>query len=36
MLSAIFWLAVGAFIGWNIPQPEFAKRAQEKITSFFK
>jgi hypothetical protein len=36
MLSTIFWLAVGAFIGWNFPQPEFAKRIQEKITSFFK
>ncbi len=31
MLSTLFWLAVGAFIGWNLPQPEFAKRIQQII-----
>lgn len=36
MLEAIFWLAIGAFIGWNLPQPEFAKNIQEKITNYFK
>jgi hypothetical protein len=36
MLSSIFWLAVGAFVGWNLPQPEFAKNIQNKVTSFFK
>jgi hypothetical protein len=36
MLSAIFWLVVGLAVGWNFPQPEFAKRAQEKVVSFFK
>lgn len=36
MLSTLFWLAVGAFIGWNLPQPEFAKKLQEKITTFFR
>ena len=35
MLETIFWLLVGAFIGWNIPQPEFAKRIEEKIKSLF-
>jgi hypothetical protein len=35
MLEIIFWLAVGAFVGWNFPQPEFAKRIQEKVVSFF-
>ena len=39
MISALFWLAVGAFIGWNLPQPEFAKRIQAYIDrelNFFK
>lgn len=31
MLEALFWLAVGAFIGWNFPQPAFAKTMQDKI-----
>jgi hypothetical protein len=30
MLSIIFWIAVGAFIGWNWPQPAFAKKLQEE------
>ncbi len=36
MLETIFWLALGAFIGWNFPQPEFAKTIQVKIQSLFK
>lgn len=36
MLEIIFWLAVGAFIGWNFPQPEFAKAIQAKIQGLFK
>lgn len=31
MLDILFWLAIGAFIGWNIPQPFWAKLVQEKI-----
>jgi hypothetical protein len=31
MISTLFWLAVGAFIGWNLPQPEFAKTIQAAI-----
>lgn len=31
MLSSLFWLAVGAFIGWNLPQPQFAKDIQAAI-----
>jgi len=31
MLDILFWIAVGAFIGWNFPQPFFAKIVQEKI-----
>ena len=36
MLETIFWLAVGAFIGWNFPQPEFAKAIQAKILGMFR
>lgn len=36
MLEALFWLIVGAFIGWNLPQPEFAKKFQEKFKDYFK
>ena len=31
MLDTLLWLAVGAFIGWNFPQPSWAKTLQEKI-----
>lgn len=36
MLETLFWLALGAFIGWNFPQPEFAKKIQIKILGAFK
>lgn len=35
MLETIFWIAVGAFVGWNFPQPFWAKIIQEKITGLF-
>lgn len=35
MLSLLF-LAVGAFVGWNLPQPAFAKSIQEKVVAFVK
>jgi hypothetical protein len=31
MLETVFWISLGAFIGWNFPQPEFAKNLQAKI-----
>jgi hypothetical protein len=31
MLDTIFWIAVGAFVGWNFPQPSWAKAIQAKI-----
>lgn len=31
MLDTLLWLAVGAFIGWNFPQPSWAKTLEEKI-----
>ena len=36
MLSSIILLAIGAFIGWNFPQPDFAKAIQAKILDLFR
>ena len=36
MLETLFWLALGAFIGWNFPQPEFANNIQAIIFTIFK
>lgn len=27
---------VGLFVGWNLPQPEWAKTIQAKVLSYFK
>lgn len=35
MLDTIFWLAIGAFVGWNFPQPQFAKNIQAKVMAIF-
>lgn len=35
-MSELFFLAVGAFIGWNLPQPEFAKRIQARLVALVK
>jgi hypothetical protein len=35
MFDTLLWIAVGAFIGWNFPQPFWAKMIQEKIQSAF-
>ena len=35
MLETIFWIFVGAFVGWNLPQPEWAKNVEEKIKNIF-
>lgn len=36
MLETLFWLALGVFVGWNFPQPEFAKTIQAKVLGLFK
>ena len=36
MLDIIFWIAVGAFVGWNFPQPFWARTIQAKITNLIK
>ena len=35
MVDILLWLIVGAFIGWNFPQHEFAKTMQEKLQAMF-
>jgi hypothetical protein len=30
MLETIFYIIIGAFIGWNFPQPQYAKDFQTK------
>jgi hypothetical protein len=36
MLEALFWILIGAFIGWHVPQPLWAKALQEKALALFK
>ena len=31
MLDTVFWIAVGAFVGWNFPQPVWARAVQARI-----
>lgn len=31
MLDILLWVAVGAFVGWNLPQPFWAVYVQEKV-----
>jgi hypothetical protein len=31
MLETLFWLFLGAFVGWNFPQAQFAKNIQAKV-----
>ena len=36
MFETLLWLVVGAFIGWNLPQPDFAKNIQAKLAGLIK
>jgi len=36
MFELIIGIVIGAFIGWNVPQPEYAKKIQNKISELFK
>lgn len=35
MLDIVLWILVGAFIGWHIPEPTWARIIKEKALSFF-
>ena len=32
-MGTLFWILIGAFIGWNIPQPWWARYIQEKVST---
>jgi hypothetical protein len=36
MIDTLFWILVGAFIGWNFPQPWWARIIQSRIVDFFQ
>ena len=36
MIYTLIILVIGVFIGWNMPQPQWAKNFQGKIASLFK
>jgi hypothetical protein len=36
MLETLFWLTIGAFVGWNFPQPQFAKTIQARVLALLK
>ena len=36
MLGTLFWVLVGAFIGWNLPQPVWAKLVQARIALIWR
>lgn len=35
MLETLFWILVGAFVGWHFPQPLWAKMLEEKVREMF-
>lgn len=36
MIETGIYVALGAFIGWNFPQPQYAKDIQARVIAFFK
>lgn len=36
MMETLFWILIGAFIGWNLPQPAWAQTVQSKILDFLR
>lgn len=36
MLQAIIFIVIGVFLGWQIPQPSWAKSIQNKVVSWIK
>lgn len=35
-MGTLFWVLIGAFVGWNFPQPWWAKYIQEKIVTMVR
>ena len=36
MFDILLWVAVGVFVGWNLPQPAWAVWVQDRVVGFFK
>ena len=36
MIEAAIYILIGAFVGWNLPQPALAASTQAKILGFFR
>lgn len=36
MLTSLLYFVAGTFLGWNLPQPEWAANLQKKVIDFFK
>jgi hypothetical protein len=36
MIEAVIYVLIGAFIGWNLPQPSWAKYIQERVVSMIR
>lgn len=36
MMDMIFYIVIGMFIGWNLPQPLYAKFIQDKVLTFVR
>ena len=36
MMDMIFYIVIGMFIGWNLPQPLYAKFIQYKVLTFVR
>ena len=36
MIEAVVYITLGIFVGWNLPQPSWAKSVQDKVVKFFK
>jgi hypothetical protein len=35
-MGTLFWVLIGAFVGWNFPQPWWAKFIQERVSSMLR
>lgn len=36
MLESLFWFLAGAFVGWNLPQPQWARDFQARLIELIK
>lgn len=36
MIEVAIYVLIGAFIGWNLPQPSWAKNVQDRILNIIK